>query len=170
MTTLKLGERYRLPFENCRNTAFALLALAACSSGVEAREDGSDVELTMSAADAPRYPDETVTQPDPGEGAIPARFLGVWDYEGGTCARSSDLRMEISPREILFYESVGTVIAVIPEGEDALVTLAMEGEGETWEQVERLSLEGDGESERLHTSDGATPNMQDDYPRKRCKA
>ncbi|MEO1490086.1 MAG: hypothetical protein AAFR88_11740 [Pseudomonadota bacterium] len=149
-------------------TAFVLLALAACSSGEEAPEDGSQVELTVSTTDGPLYPDEATTQPDPGEGAIPARFLGVWDYEGGTCARDSDLRVQIRPESMSFYESIGTVTAVAAEGDDTLVTLAMEGEGEMWTQVTRLALKGEGEALRLHTSDGEKPPVPDEYPSKRC--
>jgi len=104
---------------------------------------------------------------------IPAAYHGVWDYEGGTCSTESDLRMEISEREVLFYESVGTVKAVAEDGEDTIVTLDMEGEGETWEQAIRLSLEGAGDEPdavRLHTSDGEKPKVEDEYPSKKCPA
>lgn len=105
---------------------------------------------------------------------IPARYQGIWDYEGGTCAPESDLRMEISGREILFYESVGTVTGVTSEGADIIVTLDIEGEGETWVQTTRLSLEGEDagnpEAQRLHTSDGEKPREPDEYPSKRCLA
>lgn len=99
---------------------------------------------------------------------IPGGFGGVWDYEGGTCAPESDLRIEIAPDRVTFYESVGTVMKVERERNDALVTLAMEGEGETWDQVLRLSL---AESEgilRLQTSDGTKPKVVDPLPKTRC--
>ncbi|MCK0127400.1 hypothetical protein [Erythrobacter sp. F6033] len=101
---------------------------------------------------------------------IPVRFQGVWDYEGGTCALESDLRMEVSADEILFYESIGTVNAVSADGEDTIVTLAVEGEGETWEQSTRFSLMGEGDDLRLHTSDGEQPKQADEYPSKKCPA
>ena len=102
------------------------------------------------------------------EGMIPARFQGVWDYEGGTCDRASDMRMEISGTEILFYESIGRVTGVKPEGDDVIVTLDMEGEGETWQQRTRFSLGGEGDDERLSASDGDEPKVKDEYPSKRC--
>jgi hypothetical protein len=43
---------------------------------------------------------------------VPARFRGVWDYTEGSCSEASDLRMEISGSEIMFYESIGIVTAV----------------------------------------------------------
>ena len=99
---------------------------------------------------------------------IPGGFGGVWDYEGGTCAAGSDLRIEIAPDRVTFYESVGTVMKVEREGNDALVTLAMEGEGETWDQVLRLSLVERRDGLRLFTSDGAKPKPVNDLPRKLC--
>ncbi|BDI61902.1 hypothetical protein MACH05_24620 [Qipengyuania nanhaisediminis] len=101
---------------------------------------------------------------------IPTRFHGVWDHVEGSCDAASDLRMEISGNEILFYESIGTVTGAAPDGDAVIVTLAMEGEGETWEQKTRLALVGEGESQRLETSDGDLPRTPDDYPSKRCPA
>ena len=104
------------------------------------------------------------------ENLIPARFRGAWDYVEGTCAPESDMRMEISGKEILFYESIGMVTEVTSEGDDVIVTLAMEGEGDTWEEKTRLSLAGEGSGQRLETSDGEAPRIVDDYPSKRCPA
>ena len=103
------------------------------------------------------------------QAAIPVRYLGVWDYEGGSCAPESDLRMAITKNEIVFYESIGTVSKVVDEGDDAIVELAMEGEGDTWEDSLRLSLVGEGDAQRLHTSDGKQPKVPDELPRKRCE-
>lgn len=101
-------------------------------------------------------------------GMIPARFQGVWDYEGGTCDPASDMRMEISGDEILFYESIGRVTGVKAEGDDVVVSFDMEGEGETWQQATRFSLVGEGEALRLHASDGEASKQTDEYPSKRC--
>jgi hypothetical protein len=100
---------------------------------------------------------------------IPTRFHGAWDYVEGSCSLDSDMRMEISGSEIMFYESIGTVTATEAEGDDVIVTLAMEGEGETWEQQTRLSLVGEGADQRLDTSDGEAPKTGDEYPSKRCE-
>lgn len=100
---------------------------------------------------------------------LPSAFHGVWDYEGGTCAPESDLRIEVSATEIGFYESFGRITRIRREGDDALVTLAMQGEGETWEQVLRLSLVQEGDTLRLHTSDAAKPKAPDPLPKKKCE-
>lgn len=149
----------------------ALLMLAACGSepAAPAPEDTPiPVEPDGGIGDGAGPPEATVDETLANR--IPTRFQGVWDYVEGTCAPESDLRMEVSGSEILFYESVGTVTAVAPEGDDVVVTLAMEGEGETWEQQTRLALVGSGATQQLETSDGERPRIVDEYPSKRCPA
>jgi hypothetical protein len=148
--------------------ALGTLALAACG---EAPEQAPRTESEVTPAEA-AAPEAAADAEDGSQSAlanrIPTRFHGAWDYEGGTCAPESDMRMEISSAEILFYESIGIVTGIEYEGYDAVVSLAMEGEGETWEEKIRLSLvDADGTS-RLHTSDGEMPKQVDDYPRMPC--
>lgn len=152
--------------------AVPLLMLAACSGDSDSEANGEE-----NTAPAPiPLETETLTQSgaDPVDDAlvnrIPTRFQGAWDYVEGTCSPDSDLRMEISGSEILFYESIGMVTSVDAEGEDVVVSLAMEGEGETWEQGLRLALIGEGEAQLLETSDGTKPRAADDYPSKKCPA
>ena len=161
---------------NMRSALILVLAasLAACS-GSNQEPAENQVEAPV-ATPMPVEPDGGIGDGagPPGEiegtlaNRIPTRFHGVWDYVGGTCDPASDMRAEISGSEILFYESVGTVISVDEDGDDFVVTLAMEGEGETWEQLLRLSLVGEGAGQRLETTDGALPKVTDEYPRKRC--
>jgi hypothetical protein len=144
------------------------LALAACSGEADAPSEGADVELTVSTTDEPFAADEAIDDPDILKGEIPARYLGVWDYVEGTCSRESDMLLEIAPRSITFYESFGLVTGVGQDGGDAIADLVMEGEGETWINILRLSLvEVDGETQ-LHTSDGTEAKVVDEYPRKKC--
>ncbi|MCX9146095.1 hypothetical protein [Erythrobacter sp. WG] len=90
----------------------------------------------------PRAPDTAA--------AIPARFHGVWDAETGTCDPASDLRLEVGPREVGFYESHGAVTKVAEPGDgSAAVTMAMEGEGERWTATFHLALVDSGAGERL---------------------
>ncbi len=71
-------------------------------------------------------------------------MLGVWDYEQGTCDPASDLRLEVQPRTLGFYESVGTVTDIAPrDTRNVVVSLDMEGEGETWQERLRLTLDDD---------------------------
>ncbi len=154
----------------------SLLALAACGDGRNADKTAGDPSPAASSTPIPVEPDGGIGDGagPPGDaaaiaaGRIPQRFQGVWDYEGGTCDPASDLRMEISPSEILFYESIGLVKKVKPDGDAILVTLAMEGEGETWEQVTRFALSGSGKDRRLHSTDADEPKSVDEYPSKSC--
>ena len=155
--------------------SLALLALAACGNPTPKADDPVSEHT-------PGEPSEVAAPMPKGEGVgtsddiqavlddrIPTRFHGVWDYVGGSCDPASDMRMEISGSEILFYESIGIVTGVEPEGDAVIVSLAMEGEGETWEQDTRLVLVGEGDEQRLETSE-AQKAHSDDYPQKRCPA
>lgn len=150
----------------------AALALTACGETPEQQPAQSEA----TAAQAPAPVAVEAAAPEEGTASveevlatrIPTRFHGVWDYVQGTCAVESDMRMEISGGEIMFYESIGTVTAVNAEGEDVVVTLAMEGEGEAWEEVTRLSLTGAGDARRLETSEGQSEKVADEYPSRKC--
>lgn len=165
-----------------------VIALAACGGEADTADSSSDTvtdEQTETAAadtapdkpeaDAaddeaskPDTPEDKPSEPETAANVIPARYQGIWDYIEGTCARESDARKEISGKEIIFYESIGTVTSVAPDGDDVVVALDMEGEGETWTQTIRLSVSGKGGDERLSTSDGEKPKAVDQYPSKRC--
>lgn len=142
-----------------------VLVLSACAEPVEPRDD-SDLDLPPPTQAA--QSDEDPAEEGPVIATIPARYLGVWDFEEGTCAPESDLRVEIEESEITFYESVGSVASVTTEEDDVIVDLAMSGEGESWDSKLRLSLVGEGENARLHTSDGAEPKAESDTPLKAC--
>ncbi len=147
----------------------AALSLSACGGSPEPVETETEATPTPiasepSPAEAPAETENALAN------RIPTRFQGVWDYVEGSCDPASDMRMEVSGGEILFYESIGMVTDVEEEGDDIVVGLAMEGEGETWDQDLRLSLVGSGEAQRLETSAGDGPRMPDEYPSKRCPA
>lgn len=142
----------------------AVLALAACSQGTD---------------EAPA-PEETMMPVEPdggiGDGAgppqavpadtIPQAFLGVWDYVEGTCDPASDLRVEIGPRSMQFYESHGEVTQIVVNGPQRIVVdLAMEGEGENWQMSRAFVLSDDGNRLTPQPDDG------EDYepmPLKKC--
>lgn len=158
--------------------AFApLLVLAACDQQ-EAGPVDSEVSPTSGLDDEQTLPgerslaDETQTGPTrvaqalPG---IPQPFLGVWDYSDGDgeCDPGSELLMEIEAQRITFYESVGTVESVRPQGENAVsVELDMEGEGESWENTLMLSLSDNRATLRSEDAGGA--DADDAIPRRRC--
>ena len=104
--------------------------------------------------------------------AIPARFVGVWDAETGTCDPASDLRLDIAPSAIGFYESHGTLtrIAESPDGA-ATVDLAMEGEGDAWEMTMTINLSGADAAERLVVQHKGEPGEPAPEPLrlKRCR-
>ena len=142
----------------------ALLALTLAACGSESAPQPAPSEKSGPAPVAPATPAAPTTAPN----TIPADFLGVWDYEKGSCDPGSDMRLDIGQDRFEFYESVGAVKAVRTEGEATVVDLAMEGEGETWEQSLRLVLKNGGD--RLHVTEPGNASDTDAYPRKRCPA
>ncbi|UVI39298.1 hypothetical protein [Qipengyuania spongiae] len=146
------------------------------------------LSLTMVAAacsdpgtnDAETAPVETAIPVEPdggiGDGAgppvasrdtIPASFRGVWDIADGTCNPASDLRMDIRDDEIEFYESLGKVMSVEVENPDTIVvSLAMSGEGETWNVASRYVLSEGGAV--LTPFETETNPQYQPIPRKRC--
>lgn len=147
----------------------ALLALGACGS-----EPMAPAKDDASPAPAPAAPATTAPPAAPVTAdTIPARFQGVWDAETGTCDPASDLRLEIAGDGIGFYESRGTPTR-IAEAADGIVslTLAMEGEGETWDTAMSLEIVGAGAEERLIVQHAATDGAPapDRLRLKRCPA
>lgn len=159
------------------------MALVACGQQERGPVD-SEVSPTSGADDEQTLPgerslaDETRTGPtrarqdasDISANRIPARFRGIWDYAQGDCDPDSDLRMEIGAKDIEFYEALGEVSKVEADGDAVLVTLEMEGEGESWEQTTRFVIVEKGASQRLITSETQDPATADGYVSRKCPA
>ncbi len=144
------------------------LLLGACSQSDTPAEDAENAaEASGETAGA----DETTgnaTASSDDTATIPAAFHGVWDYVEGSCAPESDLRVEVKPQMVIFYESLGTVEAVTTVDEQTVsVTLAMEGEGETWETTRVFTLIKDGAG--MTQSDAPAGAGYDPFELKRCE-
>ena len=161
--------RYALPL-------FAL-ALAACSSQDESAPVDSEV-APSDAADSETLGEDERSLADPTSDGptraarvvpgIPPPFNGVWDYVEGDCEPMSDLRMQVFPDRIEFYESLGIVESVEVENPNTIVvTLSMEGEGETWTQDTRFTLSNGGEVMTPVDADGEQVGRP--MPRKKCE-
>ena len=97
---------------------------------------------------------------------IPQAFLGVWDYVEGSCDPASDLRVEIEPTSMQFYESYGEVTRIeVDSPERIVVSLDMEGEGETWEMARVFTLSNDG---RTLTPGSVGEDDFEPMPLKKC--
>lgn len=123
------------------------LLLAACTS-----ETGDSTADEASGADT--------------GSSIPEGMLGTWDYVGGTCEPASDLRLEIAPGQLVFYEAVGEVLSVSRNGDDVTLSLAMEGEGDTWQDSLTFRMVEGGD---LLESDIPSPSGEGLLRRKRCE-
>lgn len=152
--------------------------LAACSSEPEPTESADAFADRIGGGEKPLAPDAAPTSslnaaPPPPMAAlgaakpVPAKFQGVWDFIDGTCARESDLRMQVGSSSVQFYESVGTVNGYEqPDENTVILNLAMEGEGESWEERFRLSLVEGGKF--LEASEHSGYGTGQAMRRKRC--
>ena len=157
--------------------AAAILALAACSSEPEPQETADDFADRIGAGQ-PRAPDATPTSslnPAPKApmaklGApkpVPARFQGSWDFVDGDCSAQSELRIRVGTNSVQFYESTGVVNGFEqPDDNTVILNLAMEGEGEKWEERFRLSLVEGGKF--LEASEQSGYGAGQAMRRKRC--
>lgn len=163
-------------------TSFALfaagaLALAACSSEPGPQESADDfasrigsgqplapdAKPTSSLDPAPRAPMAKLGAPRP----VPARFQGSWDFVDASCGAESDLRIKVGTNSVQFHESTGVVNGFEQPDENTLVlNLAMEGEGERWEERFRISLVDGGKY--LETSEQSGYGAGQAMRRKRC--
>lgn len=84
---------------------------------------------------------------------IPARFHGMYATQGA-CARPGEAsRLLIAADAVQFHESRGRVLRARGEGDALVVTLALAGEGETWERDYRFGL-ADGRQRLVDADSG----------------
>ncbi|HEY5724171.1 MAG TPA: hypothetical protein VIT45_17815 [Allosphingosinicella sp.] len=76
-------------------------------------------------------------------GAIPEAFRGTYDQNEENCARPSEYRLTVDAGELRFHESIGKVRSVkVMEAGRIEVLADYQGEGETWQNVRTLELDG----------------------------
>lgn len=157
--------------------AASVLALAACSSEPEPKESADDfadrigagqplapdATPTSSLNPAPKAPMAKLGAPKP----VPAKFQGTWDFVDGNCSAESDLRLTVGTNSVQFYESTGVVNGFEqPDDNTVILNLAMEGEGEKWEERFRISLVDGGKY--LEASEQSGYGAGQAMRRKRC--
>lgn len=140
-----------------------ILGLSACGQP----EDAATLQPEVTGTTAPQAAEPPASAPAaPVVSTIPVHFLGVWDSESGTCDPASDLRLDVSEDRITFYESVGTVQAVREDAGTTMITLAMEGEGESWTQT--IGLRFFDARTSLMVIDPQRPDEAEQNLRRRC--
>ena len=101
-------------------------------------------ETGQEARDA-QVPDASPT-PAATAAVIPAAFRGRWGASRAKCGDGEEQALTITPALLRFYESEGRVKRVAPLGPRAIsVRSRYSGEGESWENVQTLTLSESGE-------------------------
>ncbi|ESQ84346.1 hypothetical protein AEAC466_08305 [Asticcacaulis sp. AC466] len=77
---------------------------------------------------------------------LPKKFVGHWDADLAACKAISDMKLTVTQTQLIFWESSGTITGVIVHApNDVTVNAAFSGEGEQWNRVLHLVLNGDGQ-------------------------
>ena len=124
--------------------ALAAAALATgCGDGPAWYRSGTGEPAANASHAAPAA---RTKSPPPATGkTIPAALLGVYDASLDSCAKPSDSRLAVSPTELRFHESIGTVRRVTVNGPGTVTVEAdYQGEGESWRGRRELSLSNGG--------------------------
>ena len=142
----------------------AVLLAAGCGERRDADRGGNDQAAatngTEAAAPAAQAAD-TANSSGPAAPAppatgktIPATVLGVYDASLEACGKPSDTRLTVSPTELRFHESIGTVRRATVTGVDTVTVEAdYQGEGESWRSNRELRL-GEGGATLTISGDG----------------
>ncbi len=154
------GDTIRLSGVDLPERRLPIVAREAVANGRRWRAEGVTVTVTdraceddMSGEPRPFSGELTVEGrtargcafPTVKQATIPAAFLGRWDRDAAACAKpaTSIEAVTVSPRELRFHESLGTVTAVTPVEDGVRIEAAYTGEGERWTTRQRLSVAGD---------------------------
>ena len=97
----------------------------------------------------------TVIDPDTNESiatdrtdTAPVAFQGRWTGTKDNCAdERAELELQITSKELIFHESVGTITLVTPqEGGKVAIDAAFTGEGESWNRRLEAHSSADGQT------------------------
>lgn len=122
--------------------------IAGCGEPVEPDNSSGPVAAPPPMPGAAPVTNEAdnATAPDPQPaiaGAIPEAFHGSYDRNEENCARPSEYRLTVDAGELRFHESIGKVRSVkVMEAGRIEVLADYQGEGETWQNVRTLELDG----------------------------
>lgn len=146
----------------------ALVALAACDGGTQAggvtveetEANGNIVGNSSSSKPGDEAAGEGADEGTPAPTEIPVAMRGRWGLVPADCDPArSDAKglLEISARELEFYESVGTLDTVQDGGPTRIrASFDFEGEGMTWQRDVTLEVQDDGAAlVRRESGDGA---------------
>ena len=123
-----------------------------------APDDAANPTRNESDSEKPQQPDGASAA-----GTIPVAVQGRWTGLNDVCGdRSSDMELTVTPKSLIFHESVGTVTAVTSgPGGRIRVDAAFTGEGDSWTKKVELRPSASGRELTL-INDGAA------VTRKRC--
>jgi hypothetical protein len=79
------------------------------------------------------------------QSAVPKPFRGEWNADPADCSSHlSESQLQIGEHDIMYYESGGTVVAIVTRGDNEIALISeLSGEGETTLSYDYFQLSDD---------------------------
>ncbi|WP_257540004.1 hypothetical protein [Sphingobium sp. CFD-1] len=169
-TLARVASSFRMRFY----LPFALpLLLVACDGGHD-QQSGMITDIENATSSGPQEkivtnnanpPPENATAPRAQEtgSLIPTALQGRWTGIGDDCTdKTAEQELSITPKELIFHESVGTVTSIEQQADGRMkVNASFTGEGQSWTRSLTLKPSAKGQ-ELTMVNDGVA------VTRKRC--
>ncbi|MBB5684234.1 hypothetical protein [Sphingobium boeckii] len=105
--------------------------------------------------------DDSEAAPSSALETIPVAFQGRWAVDRARCGDGQELGLTVTPTLLRFYESEAKVKQIQAAGPRAItVTSDFSGEGQSWEDSQRLSLSADGQMLTIAVKKTATRRVK----------
>lgn len=148
------------------------IGLSACGRESDPADNRMDqAQLSTEITETPSH-QVTPIDPDANESVAvdhadtaPVAFQGHWTGVKDRCTDpAAELELQITPKELIFHESVGTITRITrQEGGKVAIDAAFTGEGESWTRRLEVSASANGQTLTI-ANDGQA------VVRKRCDA
>jgi hypothetical protein len=133
-----------------------IIGLSACGRDSDPADNRMD-QAQPNATERVETPGNQVTAIDPDTNesvatdradTAPVAFQGRWTGAKDRCTDSAaELELQITPKELIFHESVGTITLVTPqEGGKVTIDAAFTGEGQSWTRRLEMRASADGQT------------------------
>ncbi|WP_336974584.1 hypothetical protein [Sphingobium aromaticiconvertens] len=149
------------------------MGLSAC--GRDSDPAGNRMDQTQLSTEIAETPGNQVTAIDPGANesvaadradTVPVTFQGRWTGAKDNCTDAgAELELQITPKELIFHESVGTITRITrQEGGKVAIDAAFTGEGQSWTRRLEVRASADGQTLTIANDGQAVVRKRCDTP------
>lgn len=150
------------------------IGLSACGRDSDPVTNRMD-QAQLNATERVETPGNQVTAIDPDTNAsgttdradmAPVAFQGRWTGAKDDCTDTgAELELQITPKELIFHESVGTITRITHQKEgEVAIDAAFTGEGESWTRRLEMRASADGQTLTIANDGQAVVRKRCDTP------